>query len=166
MPVGFFFSSDPIGGGMCEQKLPLQKKRAGKICAHWKKITRALVIYAEHIWHLIKSGLIEIKINGLNYGMQLVRNIQLPLCRQTLHEAFLISHFGEKKLSLHVCTMEKGRGQDRTEISALAPGRVPAPLRPCWVTFGKSHLISDSLWKHFVVSSGVAIFRNKALLSQ
>lgn len=66
MSVGFFFSSDPVGGGMGEQKLPLQKKRAGKICTHWKKIRRVLVIYAEHIQHLIKSGLIKIKINGLN----------------------------------------------------------------------------------------------------
>lgn len=60
------FSSDPIGRSMGEQKLLLKEKRACKIRIHRKKIKRALVIYAEHIQHLIKSGFIEIKLNGMN----------------------------------------------------------------------------------------------------
>lgn len=69
------------------------------------------------------------------------------------------------------------RAMDRTQISTLTSGCSPALLLPCWVTLGKSHLLALSqspylqngdyfanLWKNFVVCSGVAIFRNKALL--
>jgi len=51
---------------MGEQKPLLQEKRAYKIYIQRKKIKRVLVIYAEHISHLIKSGFFEIKINGMN----------------------------------------------------------------------------------------------------
>lgn len=60
------FSSGPIGGNMGEQKLLLKEKKACKVHTHRKKIKRALVIYAEHTQHLIKSGFIEININGMN----------------------------------------------------------------------------------------------------
>lgn len=58
------FSSSPLGGSISEQKLLLKEKRACKIHIHRKKIKRALVIYAEHTHHLIKSGFIEMKINA------------------------------------------------------------------------------------------------------
>lgn len=59
------FSSVLIGVSMGEQKLLPKEKRACKIYNHRQIIKRVLVIYVEHIQHLIKSGFIAIKIKSV-----------------------------------------------------------------------------------------------------
>lgn len=59
------FSSVLIGLSMGEQKLLPKEKRACKIYNHRQIIKWVLVIYVEHIQHLIKSGFIAIKIKSM-----------------------------------------------------------------------------------------------------